>query len=140
MTTPTTEPSTSTAAAQATIDLGAIEHNVRLLRELAGSAEVMAVVKADGYGHGATRVGRAALAAGAAELGVATLAEALALRRDGVRAPVLCWLHAPGVDFAPALEADVQLGVSSLRQLADVRYATRRTGRTATLTVRSTPG
>ena len=140
MTTPTTEPSTSTAAAQATIDLGAIEHNVRLLRELAGSAEVMAVVKADGYGHGATRVGRAALAAGAAELGVATLAEALALRRDGVRAPVLCWLHAPGVDFAPALEADVQLGVSSLRQLADVRDATRRTGRTATLTVKVDTG
>lgn len=140
MTTPTTEPSTSTAAAQATIDLGAIEHNVRLLRELAGSAEVMAVVKADGYGHGATRVGRAALAAGAAELGVATLAEALALRRDGVRAPVLCWLHAPGVDFAPALEADVQLGVSSLRQLADVLDATRRTGRTATLTVKVDTG
>ena len=91
----------------------------------------MAVVKADGYGHGAARVGRAALAAGAAELGVATLDEALALRRDGVTAPVLCWLHAPGTDFAPALEADVQLGVSSTRQLAEVLDAASRTGRTA---------
>ncbi len=136
----TTEPTTSTATATAVVDLGAIEHNVRLLRELAGSAQVMAVVKADGYGHGATRVGRAALAAGAAELGVATLTEALALRRDGVTAPVLCWLHPPGTDFAPALDADVQLGVSSTRQLREVLDAAERTGRTATVTVKVDTG
>jgi alanine racemase len=135
-----TEPATSTAAAQAVVDLGAIAHNVRLLCELAGPAQVMAVVKADGYGHGAARVGQAALAAGAAELGVATLDEALALRRDGVTAPVLSWLHAPGTDFAPALQADVQLGVSSTRQLADVVDAVGRTGRTATVTVKVDTG
>lgn len=134
------EPVTSTTSAQAVVDLGAIAHNVRLLRELAGSAEVMAVVKADGYGHGAARVGQAALEAGASELGVATLAEALDLRRDGVTAPVLCWLHAPGTDFAPALIADVQLGVSSIRQLGEVLDATRRTGRTATVTVKVDTG
>ncbi|WP_373280797.1 alanine racemase, partial [Mycobacterium celatum] len=66
--------------AEAMVDLGAIAHNVRVLREHAGSAQVMAVVKADGYGHGATRVARTALDAGAAELGVATIEEALALR------------------------------------------------------------
>lgn len=134
------ESATSTAAAQAVIDLGAIAHNVRLLCELAGSAQVMAVVKADGYGHGAARVGQAALAAGAAELGVATLDEALALRRDGVTAPVLAWLHAPGTDFAPALAADVQLGVSSTRQLAEVLDAAGRTGRTAVVTVKVDTG
>ena len=100
----------------------------------------MAVVKADGYGHGATRVGLAALAAGAAELGVATMDEALALRRDGVTAPVLCWLHPPGTDFAPALEADVQLGVSSTRQLNEVLDAGVRTGRVATITVKVDTG
>ena len=136
----TTEPLTSTAAAKAVVDLGAIEHNVRLLREHAGAAQVMAVVKADGYGHGATRVGLAALAAGAAELGVATMDEALALRRDGVTAPVLCWLHPPGTDFAPALEADVQLGVSSTRQLSEVLDAGVRTGRVATVTVKVDTG
>lgn len=136
----TIEPTTSTAAAKAVVDLGAIEHNVRLLRELAGSAQVMAVVKADGYGHGATRAGQAAIAAGAAELGVATIDEALALRRDGVTAPVLCWLHAPGTDFAPALAADVQLGVSSSRQLTEVLDAAGRTGRTATVTVKVDTG
>ena len=91
----------------ASVDLDAIAHNVATLREHAGSAAVMAVVKADGYGHGATPVARAALAAGAAELGVATVDEALALRRDGITAPVLAWLHLPNTDFGPALLADV---------------------------------
>lgn len=128
------------ASPQAVVDLGAIDHNVRLLREHAGDARVMAVVKADGYGHGAVEVGRAALAAGAAELGVVTIAEALALRAGGITAPVLCWLHPPGTDFAPALEADVQVAVSSVRQVGDVVAAVRRTGRTATVTVKVDTG
>ena len=140
MTMHTTQLPTTTTAAHAVVDLGAIAHNVALLKELAGSADVMAVVKADGYGHGASRVGQAAIAAGASELGVATLGEALALRRDGVTAPVLCWLHAPGTDFAPACEADVQIGVSSTRQLAEVLDAVGRTGRTATVTVKADTG
>jgi alanine racemase len=127
-------------AAQAVVDLGAIAHNVRLLKERAGSAQVMAVVKADGYGHGAAQVGRAALAAGASELGVATLDEALAVRAGGITAPLLCWLHAPGTDFAPALAAEVQLGVSSVRQLGEVLDAVHRTGRTAVVTVKVDTG
>jgi alanine racemase len=130
----------TTAAALAVVDLDAVAHNVRLLREHAGSAQVMAVVKADGYGHGATQVGRAALAAGAAELGVATIDEAMALRSDGITAPVLAWLHAPGTDFAPALQADVQIGVSSLRHLTDLLDAVKRTGRTATVTIKVDTG
>src|SRR5215472_10964060 len=126
--------------AEAVVDLGAIEHNVRVLREHAGSAQVMAVVKADGYGHGATQVARAALAAGAAELGVATVDEALALRADGITAPVLAWLHPPGTDFAPALLADVEIAVSSVRQLDELLDAVRRTGKTATITVKVDTG
>ena len=141
MTMQTTELSvTPTATAEAVVDLDAITHNVRLLREHAGSAQVMAVVKADGYGHGAVAVGRAALAAGAAELGVATIDEALALRRDGVCSPVLAWLHPPGTDFGPALEADVEVAVSSVRQLGEVLDAVERTGRTATITVKVDTG
>jgi alanine racemase len=130
---------TSTAAT-AVVDLGAIAHNVRLLKEHAGSAQVMAVVKADGYGHGAAQVGRAALAAGATELGVATIDEALAVRRDGISAPLLCWLHPPGTDFAPALAADVQVGVSSVRQLGELLDAVDRTGRTAVVTLKVDTG
>jgi alanine racemase len=131
---------TPTVAAEAVVDLDAIAHNVRLLREHAGSAQVMAVVKADGYGHGATQVGRAALAAGAAELGVATIDEALALRRDGISAPVLAWLHPPRTDFAPALQSDVQIGLSSVRQLCELLDAVERTGRPATVTVKVDTG
>jgi alanine racemase len=126
--------------AEAVVDLGAIEHNVRVLREHAGPAHVMAVVKADGYGHGATQVARASLAGGAAELGVATVDEALALRADGITAPVLAWLHPPGLDFGPALQADVEIAVSSVRQLDELLDAVRRTGRTATVTVKVDTG
>ncbi|MBV8177595.1 MAG: alanine racemase, partial [Mycobacterium sp.] len=126
--------------AEAVVDLGAIAHNVRVLREHAGGALVMAVVKADGYGHGATQVARTALAAGAAELGVATVDEALALRADGITAPVLAWLHPPGIDFGPAVLADVEVAVSSVRQVEQLMDAVRRTGRTATVTVKVDTG
>ncbi|WP_326547823.1 alanine racemase [Mycolicibacterium sp. ND9-15] len=136
----TTELTRSTPIAEAVVDLDAIAHNVRVLREHAGSAQVMAVVKADGYGHGAVPAAHTALAAGATELGVATVDEAMALRRAGITAPVLSWLHAPGTDFAPALQADVQFAVSSLRQLTEVLDATRRTGLPATLTLKVDTG
>ncbi|HXB88149.1 alanine racemase [Mycobacterium sp.] len=126
--------------AEAVVDLGAIGRNVRVLREHAGGAQVMAVVKADGYGHGATQVARTALAAGAAELGVATVDEALALRADGITAPVLAWLHRPGIDFGPAVLADVEIAVSSVRQLDELVDAVRRTGRTAAVTVKVDTG
>ena len=131
---------TSGLLGEALVDLDAIAHNVRVLDEAAGAAGVMAVVKADGYGHGAAQVARAALAAGAAELGVATVDEALALRTAGITAPVLSWLHGPDVDFAPALLADVQIAVSSVRQLDGVLEAVARTGRTATVTVKADTG
>lgn len=134
----TTQP--PNAVAEAVVDLDAIAHNVRLLREHAGSAQVMVVVKADGYGHGATQVARAALAAGAAELGVATVDEALALRRDGITGPVLAWLHPPGTDFASAVAADVQIALSSVRQLGELLEAVERTRRTATVTVKVDTG
>src|SRR4051794_6466345 len=80
----------------------------------------MAVVKADGYGHGAVPVARAALAAGATWLGVCTIEEALALRAAGLDVPVLSWLHVPDDDFAAAVAADVDLSVASRAHLAAV--------------------
>ena len=141
-TTPLTPPTRPAPAVngEAVVDLSAIADNVRVLQELSGSAQIMAVVKADGYGHGASQVARAAVAAGATELGVATIGEALALRRDGITAPVLAWLHPPGTDFAPALAADVQIGISSRGQLDDVLDAGRRTGRTAIITLKVDTG
>lgn len=117
--------------ARAVIDLAAIRGNVRALAERAGSAAVMAVVKADGYGHGLEQTARAALAGGASWLGVAQLAEALALRATGVDARLLTWLYAPGAPVAAALEADIDLSVSAPWALAEVLDAARATGRTA---------
>ncbi|WP_082717065.1 alanine racemase [Microterricola viridarii] len=116
-------------AVVATIDLAAIRHNVALLRQRAGGAAVMVVVKADGYGHGAAECARAALQAGAREVGVATIDEALALRRAGIRAPILAWLHASDAQFRAALEADIALGVSSLAQARAVRAIAATLGR-----------
>ncbi|KAA9135521.1 alanine racemase [Microbacterium caowuchunii] len=101
---------------EATIDVGAIEDNVRHLRRLVG-VEVLAVVKAEGYGHGAARSAAAALAGGATRLGVADINEALALRRAGIDAPILAWVHAPDAHFGEAVEQGVELGISRLDQL-----------------------
>jgi len=117
--------------AEAVIDLTAIAANTRLLltrmRAVNPRAELMAVVKADGYGHGALPSARAALAGGANFLGVATPQEALELREGGIDAPVLAWLWPAGEDIAPALAAGVELGISSLDQLTALLAAS--TGR-----------
>lgn len=96
----------------AEIDLDALRHNVRQLRDVAHPARVMAVVKADAYGHGAVPVARAALEAGAAWLGVAHVSEGVALRRAGIEAPILAWLHTSGTDFTAGVEHGLDLGIS----------------------------
>lgn len=101
---------------EAVIDVAAITANVRHLRRLTDS-EVIAVVKADGYGHGAVRSAVAALEGGASRIGVADIGEALALRRGGVMAPIVAWLHAPGASFVEAASVGVELGISSFDQL-----------------------
>lgn len=115
------------------MDLAAVRHNVRVLREASPGAELMAVVKADGYGHGAAPVARAALQAGASWLGVCTLDEASDLRAAGIDAPILSWLHLPGDDFAAAIAADVDLSVSSRKHLAAILEGAARAGRTVRL-------
>ena len=110
----------SAVRAEALIDLGAIAANTALLCRAAGTAQLMAVVKADGYGHGAAASARAAVAGGAALLGVATPSEATALRAAGIDAPLAAWLWPPEEDVRPALAAGVQIGVPSPAHLATV--------------------
>lgn len=112
------------------IDLAALRHNVRHIAEIASPARVMAVVKADGYGHGAVPVAMAALEAGATWLGVAHIAEAVELRRAGIEAPILAWLHTESSDFAAAIELGVDLGISGW-ELAHVVAEARRIERPA---------
>jgi alanine racemase len=112
----------------AQVDLSAIRGNVATLKERAGSAEVMAVVKADAYGHGLLPSARAALAGGATWLGVAQLPEAVELRKAGVEVPVLSWLHVPGQDFTEAVRLGIDLSVSSQWALDAIATTARREG------------
>ncbi|MEO8095306.1 MAG: alanine racemase [Pseudolysinimonas sp.] len=113
----------ATGMREARIDLDAVRNNVRILRERVAPSKLMAVVKADAYGHGAILVAQAAVDAGADWLGVADLGEGLALRAAGITAPILAWLHGPGTDFAAAAAADIDLGVSTLEQVERAREA-----------------
>ncbi|MFT4201767.1 MAG: alanine racemase [Gordonia sp. (in: high G+C Gram-positive bacteria)] len=123
----------------ATVDLRAIAHNLRVLTDGAG-AGALAVVKADGYGHGALPVARTLVDAGVIGLGVAHVGEALALREGRITAPITAWLHAPDTDFEAAIAGDVDIAVSSPRQLAAVVEAAARRGEAATVTVKVDTG
>ncbi|WP_296109389.1 alanine racemase [uncultured Corynebacterium sp.] len=107
--------------AELVVDLDAIAHNVRVFREAAAPAGVLAVVKADAYNHGVDVVAPAMLDAGVEQLGVATLGEGLHLREIlqglGERyasAPITAWMWTPDEDLAEVFAADINLGVPSL--------------------------
>jgi alanine racemase len=124
---------TSPARAAAVVDRAAIGANVARLREIAGSAEVMAVVKADAYGHGLVGAAQAAVAGGATWLGVAFVEEALALRVAGLDVRILSWLATPGESLTPAVAADVDLSASAPWAVAEIAQAAKDAGRTARL-------
>jgi alanine racemase len=113
--------------AELVVDVAAIRHNVRLLRDLTGTA-VMTVVKADGYGHGLVESARAAREGGAAWLGVATVDEAMALRAGGDTGRVVCWLTVPGEDYDGPIAAGVDLTAYSVATLDELAVAAARTG------------
>ncbi len=114
-------PAPAAVRAEAIIDLDAVAANsaalLAAIRRHNPVGELMAVVKADGYGHGAVPAARAALRGGAGQLGVATPTEALGLRAAGLDAPILAWLWPAGEDITMAVQAGVDLGVSSLAHL-----------------------
>ncbi|MCX5065547.1 alanine racemase [Micromonospora lupini] len=127
------------ALAEAVVDLGAIADNVRTVAAVTDTA-LMAVVKADGFGHGAVPVARAALRAGATWLGVTSAAEALALRGAGITAPTLSWLHRPNDDFDTLISAGVDVGVSTTTHLHAVADAALRLGVPATVQLKADTG
>jgi len=111
--------------ASARVDLDAVAHSVAACVAAAPTAAVMAVVKADGYGHGLLPAARAALAGGASWLGTAHVGEALALREAGVTAPLLTWLNPPGAPLADAVAQGIDVAVSAPWALAQATAAGR---------------
>ncbi|WP_183101487.1 alanine racemase [Nocardioides pelophilus] len=126
--------------AEIVVDVAAIRHNVRVLRELVG-VPLIAVVKADGYGHGMVEAARAARDGGAEWLATATVDEALTLRASGYAGPLLCWLMLPGVDLErPLLEgidvtaysvAGIDVTAYSVAELDAIAAAAEAVGRRA---------
>ncbi|MFM9614676.1 alanine racemase [Streptomyces sp. V2] len=134
---------TERARPRAVIDLAALRANVRALRSKAPGAAFMAVVKADGYGHGAIPCARAAVEAGATWVGTATPEEALALKAnaglpDDVR--IMCWLWTPGAPWREAIEAGIDVSVSALWALREVTNAAKATKRTARVHLKADTG
>lgn len=127
------------ALAEAVVDLAAVGGNVRTITAVA-ETPVLAVVKANGFGHGAFEVARAALGAGATWLGVTSAAEALALRSAGIGAPVLSWLHRPDEDFAALIAASVDIAVSTGPHLDAVARSARDLGAPAVVQLKADTG
>jgi alanine racemase len=130
--------------ARAEIDLAALRANVRALRERAPGAALMAVVKADAYGHGAVPCARAAVEAGATWLGTATPQEALALRAAEAGLPddirVMCWLWTPGGPWREAVEARLDVSVSAMWAMEEVVGAARAAGVPARVQLKADTG
>ncbi len=118
-------------AARADVDLGAIAHNTGLLADLAAPAELCAVVKADGYGHGAIAVSQAALASGATWLGVALVEEGAVLRKAGIEAPILLLSQPRPTDLAAAVRFDLRVTLYNEDGVEAAAAAARRTKRVA---------
>ena len=115
---------------RAEVNLSAVRHNVATVRG-ATTAQVMAVIKADAYGHGAVGVARAAVEAGATWLGVAQVAEAVPFARLAPEARIFSWMYTPATDLAPAIEAGIDLSAGSVRAVRHVAEAADRAGRRA---------
>ena len=116
--------------AEVLIDLGAIRENIKYLMAKSGKP-ALAVVKADGYGHGLLPVAKSALSAGASWLGVALLEEARALRQGGISAPIIAWLTPITDDFKSAIDEDIDIAIASLAHLAAVTSASKSLGKCA---------
>jgi alanine racemase len=125
---------------EALIDQGAIKENVSALRRHVGGAQLMAVVKADGYGHGMIPTATAALAGGADWLGVVQTGDALALRQAGLTAPVLCLLAAPDAAHEEAIRGGVDLSAGSVALVGQIAAAAQRAGRPARLHLKADTG
>ena len=125
---------------EALIDQGAIKENVSALRRHVGGAQLMAVVKADGYGHGMVPTAAAALAGGADWLGVVQTGDALALRQAGITVPVLCLLAAPDAAHEEAIRGDVDLSAGSVALVGQIAAAAQRAGRPARLHLKADTG
>ena len=116
--------------ASAEVSLSAIKQNFKSIKSRT-TTDVLAVVKADAYGHGLIPVSKALEEAGADWFGTALLEEAINLRKAGILKPIISWLTPLGEDFKSAIDLDIDLGIPSIDLLNEVIKAASSTGKTA---------
>jgi alanine racemase len=126
--------------AEASVELDAISGNIAALRRHVAPAQMMAVVKANGYGHGAVQAAHAAVRGGADWLGVVHVTEALELRRAGIDVPLLCLMGIGSADHAAAVAAGVDLSAGSADLVRRIAAAARSAGRPARLHLKADTG
>jgi len=123
------------------IDHAAITHNLAVIRALAGAGkQVIAIVKANAYGHGCVEVSRTLLAAGAERLGVATVGEGLKLRAAGIKAPILVLWGLGEPEAEPAIASDLEPVVYSAEAVAMLERAAAKLGRRASVQLKVDTG
>jgi alanine racemase len=122
------------------VDLGALRHNVRRLSKWAAPARFLAVVKADGYGHGMEAVARVAVDEGAWGLAVVNIDEGLRLRKAGFGCPIVIIGPIFGFELAAALQAELSLPVYSREVLQEVAQAAQAAGVTARVHIKFDTG
>jgi alanine racemase len=126
--------------AEASVDLDAISGNIAALRKHVAPAAMMAVVKANGYGHGAVPAARAAVRGGADWLGVVHVTEALELRRAGIDVPVLCLMAIGSADHSAAIAAGIDLAAGSVAMMQRIAAAAKVAGRAARVHLKADTG
>jgi alanine racemase len=126
--------------AEASVDLSAISENTAAFTRRVTPAAVMAVVKADGYGHGAVASARAALAGGAAWLGVVHVREALQLRDAGIDAPLLVLMAIGSDDHAEAIRRGIDVSAGSVEMVSRLASAAEEAGRPARVHLKADTG
>ena len=122
------------------VDLAAIRHNVKVLQNLAKNSEVMAVVKADAYGHGLVPVAKAARQGGATWLGTALLEEAISLRNSGDSGRILTWLGSPNDKWQECIDLGIDISVSSIEIASGVIKAAKKIGKKAKIHIKVDTG
>lgn len=110
-----------------TIDLEVIASNYKTLKKLTGG-QVLAIVKADAFGHGMIEVSKKLESIGVDILGTADIEEAMDLRKAGIKSPIMAWLHGKNTKFEEAISSDIQLGASALATLENIAIAAKKLG------------
>ena len=115
-----------------TIDLEAIASNYKTLKKLTGG-QVLAIVKADAFGHGMIEVSKKLESIGVDIVGTADIEEAMELRQAGIKSPIMAWLHGNNTNFEEAISSDIQLGASAIKTLEKIAAAAKQVGKVAKL-------